>query len=112
MSSRHIDGKLLDVLQICYKLESVNLHLEMRQKRIESRLNNSIEIEVDADFFHQFIIKQWNYWFEALYDETFNDTSDESDLDDPKELKILLKHRVHPAANKRPNGNYLNLDQS
>ncbi|CAJ0841264.1 13785_t:CDS:2 [Entrophospora sp. SA101] len=99
MSSRHIDGKLLDVLQICYKLESVNLHLEMRQKRIESRLNNSIEIEVDADV-------------DSLYDETFNDTSDESDLDDPKELKILLKHRVHPAANKRPNGNYLNLDQS
>ncbi|CAJ0901977.1 2145_t:CDS:2 [Entrophospora sp. SA101] len=63
------------------EVESVNSHLEVRQKRIESRLNNSIEIEVDVDV-------------------------DCIDLDDdPEELKILLKHRVHPAANKRPNGN-------
>ena len=42
-----------------------------------------------------------SYWFEALDDETFNDTSDESDLDDDsEELKSLLKHRVHPADNK------------
>ncbi|CAJ0755717.1 3884_t:CDS:2 [Entrophospora sp. SA101] len=31
------------------KVESVNSHLEVRQKRIESRLNNSIEIDVDVD---------------------------------------------------------------
>ena len=32
------------------KLESINSHLEMiKQKRIESRLNKSIEVEVDAD---------------------------------------------------------------
>ncbi|CAH1769667.1 12344_t:CDS:1, partial [Entrophospora sp. SA101] len=42
-----------------------------------------------------------SYWFEPLDDETFNDTSDESDLDDdPEELKILLRHRVYPADNK------------
>ncbi|CAH1765255.1 1963_t:CDS:2, partial [Entrophospora sp. SA101] len=31
------------------KLESVNSYLEVRQKRIETRLNNRIEIKVDAD---------------------------------------------------------------
>ncbi|CAH1764346.1 3678_t:CDS:2 [Entrophospora sp. SA101] len=86
------------------EVESVNSHLEVRQKRIESRLNNSIEIEVDVDVdlyneSRSSISSSSNngiesYWFEAL------------DLDDdPEELKILLKHRVHPAANKRPNGN-------
>ncbi|CAJ0903525.1 2705_t:CDS:2 [Entrophospora sp. SA101] len=98
------------------KVESVNSHLEVRQKRIESRLNNSIEIDVDVDVdlynkSRSSISSSLNngiesYWFEALYVVTFNDTNDESDLDDdPEELKILLKHRVHPAANKKPNGN-------
>ena len=31
-------------------MESINSHLEMiKRKRIESRLNKSIEVEVDAD---------------------------------------------------------------
>ncbi|CAH1770259.1 11355_t:CDS:1, partial [Entrophospora sp. SA101] len=31
------------------KLESVNSHLEVKQKRVESGLNNSIKVEVDVD---------------------------------------------------------------
>ncbi|CAH1759510.1 8608_t:CDS:2 [Entrophospora sp. SA101] len=87
------------------KVESVNSHLEVRQKRIESRLNN-IYNKSRSSISSSLNNGIESYWFEALYVVTFNDTNDESDLDDdPEELKILLKHRVHPAANKKPNGN-------
>ena len=42
-----------------------------------------------------------NYWFEELEDENFNESSDESELEeDSEELKFLLRRRVHPADNK------------